>query len=188
MNMVWIDTALASKQTPKPSRVQSRAGTEYSARPGSIDRRKPGSEMGHHVDRIGSDHNSRVRSIFQHRGHNFAEDVSISPEKLQARFARFLSDASTKNYDTAARQILIATGLNLERMSKRHGVTDVVRLGLGAIPILVYQDYLSPHTLHNQGVRGRGADKPATDDAYLHPVSWLRYPGRMVPWVWNQFR
>src|SRR5262249_11733460 len=88
--------------------------------------------------------------------------------KLQPRFTGFLSDARTEDDDPTPDQVLKASGPNIQRVRKRYGMAEVVRLGGGASRILVHQDDLAPHAFHQQGGAGPCPNEPAANHADFH--------------------
>src|SRR5262249_43476169 len=121
------------------------------------------------VHGVGGDDEHGLRGLFQNRWNNLVKHLSVSLKQMKTSFSRLLSDPSAKEDDSTAGEVFILPGPHLERMSKRDGVTNVIRFRLGAMGVFAHQDNPTPDALHHQGGAGGGAHEAPPDDADLHP-------------------
>src|SRR5439155_2204707 len=149
----------------KPGGVESGAGAKDPARRNATGGSKAAGQLGHHVHGVAGHDEHRILGVTEDRRHDFVKDAGIALKKLQPAFSGLLSDTRTEDHDPAPGQVLILTGPNIKWMSKRYGVTEVVRLRGRARRVLVHQDDLASHALHHQGVAGGRTDKSAANDA-----------------------
>jgi hypothetical protein len=93
--------------------------------------------------------------------------LRIALQKLQASLSGLLTDASADHDDATLGQSLVAASPDFKGVRKGHGVTNVVRLRLGASRVFVHEDDLAPYALHYESVPGAGAHESAADNANL---------------------
>ena len=159
---------MASEQTAEAGRIQGCTRAQHAPGRHATESRKPRGQVRHHVNRVGGDDEHRVGCVRQHCRHHFAEDVRVALEKLQSSLSGLLPDAGAEHDNSTFGQSLVATGPDLKRMRKWHGVANVVRLRRGSGCVLVHQHDLAPDSLHHERVPGGGADESAADNADFH--------------------
>jgi hypothetical protein len=179
MNVVRIDAAESAQQAPEPRRVQGGAGPEDSPGGHAAVTCEARGKMRHHVHGIRGNNEHGLGNLFENRGDNLVKNLSVSFQKLKPSFPRPLPNPRTQDDNPTAGQVFVIAGPDVERMRKGHGMADVIRFSGCPSGVLVHQDNLSSHPLHDQGVRGSGAHKAASDNAYLHR-GLLRCKGRYL--------
>src|SRR5205085_9868997 len=96
------------------------------------------------------------------------EDGGVALQELQAALTRSLVDACRDHDHTTTGEVGVIAAVHLHGVRERHGVLEVVGLGLRAGEVLVHQDDLPADALHDHGVAGGGADQAGSDDADFH--------------------
>jgi hypothetical protein len=168
VNVVGIDATVTSEQTSEASRIKGRARPQHPPGRDAAIAGVPRRQVGHHVNRIGSDYKHCVGHLFQHGRDDSMEDPRVALKKLEASLSGLLTHAGADHDYPAAGEILVSTRADFKRVRKRHRVPNIVSLGRGPSFIQVHQDDLAPDALHHQRVAGRRPDKPGAYNTDFH--------------------
>jgi hypothetical protein len=81
-----------------------------------------------------------------------------------------LANSGTQHDSSTSGEVFVIAGSDFKRMSKRHSMADVVRLGDCTVGIFVHQHNLTSHAVHDHGIAGRCTDKSAANNSDLHNI------------------
>jgi hypothetical protein len=171
--MMWINSTMVTDQSAKSGRVESRPRPQHSAGWNSNFGCESRGQMRHYVHGICRNDDNGVRRMGKHGRHHFTENAGITLKQLQPRFAGLLSDTGAQHDYAAPGKMFVITRADIEGMSERHGMPNVIGLRVRALDVLIYENNLTPDALHDHRIRRGGADKTTTDDSNFHCVTLI---------------
>jgi hypothetical protein len=132
--------------------------------------RVAGGQVGHDVHRVGGDDQDGARRVGQDLGNHVLEDAGVAAQKLQARLAGAAADPCGDDDGPGAVQGLVAAGAHPHGIGERHGVQQVLGLGMRALLVHVDHDDLAAYAPHDHGIGGGRSDPSTADDSDFHGI------------------
>ena len=131
---------MGAEQRAKAGGIEDRAGADH---PLGRQTRDAGRHLGHHVDRVGRDHQNGIRRRRKNLRDHGPKHGGVAVEQLEARFAGPLADPGRDDHRAGAGQVGIVAGAHPGDVRKRRGMQDVLGLGDRPLLILIDQDDLA---------------------------------------------
>ena len=96
-----------------------------------------------------------LRSVLQDRGDNVRKNLGVALKQTQARLAGLLAHACANDDDLAIDQVGVTAITHFKRMSKRHGVADVIGLSRSVAvewaPLGIRINCVAPGAIETEG-------------------------------------
>jgi hypothetical protein len=105
--------------------------------------------------------------------HDLGEDLGVALEQVEPCFARLLADAARDHRHARARAVFITARPDARLVREGDGVTQVHRLALGPLAVLVNQHDLGGEAAQQQRVGERRADMARADDGHARRLSLI---------------